>query len=130
MCILDHTRSTFFCLGKILKKLADDQWSFKNKRTIYYIKHTCIQPFSMEVGWPEIPMVKRSIYYVLYLHILHFNFVRQHSISLEFQDTGLNVIVDDDKAATWAMNVIPEKHKRWVDYNNYTLIANKSFTIY
>ncbi len=50
MCILDHTQSTFFSLGKSLKKLADDQWY---KGSIYYIKHMYIQPFSMEVHWPK-----------------------------------------------------------------------------
>ncbi len=27
MCILDHMYSTFFCLGKFHKQLADDQYS-------------------------------------------------------------------------------------------------------
>ena len=53
MCILDHTQSTFFCLGKFLKKLADDQCISITKGRIYHIKHEYIQPFSMEVDWPE-----------------------------------------------------------------------------
>ena len=54
MCILDHMQSTFFCCGKILKKLADDQYSSITKGSIYYIKCMFIQSFSMEVDWPEI----------------------------------------------------------------------------
>ena len=46
MCILDHTQSTFFCLGKFMKKSADDQCSSITKWRIYYIKHMYIQPLS------------------------------------------------------------------------------------
>ncbi len=52
MCILDHMKNTF--LGKLLKKLADDQCSSITKGSIYHIKHRYIQPFSMEVDLPEI----------------------------------------------------------------------------
>ncbi len=54
MCILDHMQSTFFCLGKFLKKIADDQRSSTTKESIYCIKHMYIHPFSMEKVWPEI----------------------------------------------------------------------------
>ncbi len=47
--ILDHTQSASLCLGKFLKKLADDQCTSITKGSIYYIKHMYIQPFSMEV---------------------------------------------------------------------------------
>ncbi len=43
-----------FSLGKFLKWLANDQSSSITKGSIYYIKHVYIQPFSMEVDWPEI----------------------------------------------------------------------------
>ncbi len=46
-------QSTFLCLGKFLKGLADDQSSSITKGSIYYIKHLQIQPFSMEVDWQE-----------------------------------------------------------------------------
>ncbi len=36
---LDHTQSTFFYLGKFLKKLADDQCSSIIKGSTYHIKH-------------------------------------------------------------------------------------------
>ena len=39
MCILDHMQSTFFCIRKLLKKLAEDQCSSITKGTLYYIKH-------------------------------------------------------------------------------------------
>ncbi len=54
ICILDYTQNTFFCLGKFLMWLADDQSSSITKGSIYYIKHMYIQPFSMEVDWWEI----------------------------------------------------------------------------
>ena len=34
-----HTHSTFFCLEKSVKKLADDQCLSITKRSIYYIMH-------------------------------------------------------------------------------------------
>ncbi len=47
-------QSTFFCLGKFLKWLANDQSSSITKGSICYIKHMYLQPFSMEVDWWEI----------------------------------------------------------------------------
>ena len=47
-------QSTFFCLRKFLKWLADNQSSSITKENICYIKHMHIQPFSMEVDWWEI----------------------------------------------------------------------------
>ncbi len=49
MCILDLTHSTVIYLGKLLKKLADDQFSTITKGNIYYIKYMNTQPYSMEV---------------------------------------------------------------------------------
>ncbi len=37
MCILDHAQGTFFCLGKFLKKLPEDEGSSITKWSIYYI---------------------------------------------------------------------------------------------
>ncbi len=54
MCILDFMQATLFCLRRFLKKLADDQYSSISKGSIYYIKHTSIEPFAMGMGWPEI----------------------------------------------------------------------------
>ena len=74
MCNLDHTQSTFFCLKKFLKTLADDQCSSKSKGSIYHIKHMYIQLFSMEVDCPEIwclievsTMLQICTYYVFTL---------------------------------------------------------------
>ena len=39
MCISDYMQTTFFYLGRFLKKLADDQCSSITKGSIYYIKH-------------------------------------------------------------------------------------------
>ncbi len=47
-------QTTFFYLGRILKKLADDQCSSITKGSIYHIKPTYIQPFTTVVDWPEI----------------------------------------------------------------------------
>ncbi len=49
MYILDHMQSTLFCLGKVLNKLADDQYFSITKGSIYCIKHMYIQPFAMGV---------------------------------------------------------------------------------
>ncbi len=46
--------STFFCLGKFLKWLANDESSSITKESSYYISYMYIQPFSMEVDWREI----------------------------------------------------------------------------
>ncbi len=54
ICISDPMQTTFFYLGRFLKKLADHQCSSITKGSIYHIKHTYIQLFSMEVDWPEI----------------------------------------------------------------------------
>ena len=54
MCILDHTLGTFFCLGKFLNKLADDQCSSVAKGSIYHINYMLIQLFTMGVDRPEI----------------------------------------------------------------------------
>ncbi len=69
-------QSTFFCLGKYLKKLADDQRFSITKEGIYHIKHMHIQPFTAVVDWPVL-MFNGSIYYVLYLQILRFYLVQQ-----------------------------------------------------
>ena len=53
MCILDYVQITFFYLRRFLNKLADDQCSSITKDSIYYVKHMYIQPFSMEMDWPE-----------------------------------------------------------------------------
>ncbi len=51
---LDTSTHSFFCLGKFLQWLADDQFSSITKGSIYYVKHMYTQPFSMEVDWQEI----------------------------------------------------------------------------
>ncbi len=48
------TCKLLFYLERFLKKLADDQRSSVTKRSIYYMKHMCIQPLSLEVDWPDI----------------------------------------------------------------------------
>ncbi len=47
-------QTTFFYLGKFLKKLADDQCSSMTKGSIYHINHMYMQPFTTNVDWPEI----------------------------------------------------------------------------
>ncbi len=54
ICISDFMQTTFFYLGRFLKKLADDQWSSITKGSIYHIKHIYIQPFTTVVEWPDI----------------------------------------------------------------------------
>ncbi len=47
-------QSTFFNLGRFLKKLVDDWCCSITKGSIYYIKHMFMQPFCMKVVWVEI----------------------------------------------------------------------------
>ena len=49
MCISDYMQTTFFYLGRFLKKLADDQCFLISKGSIDHIKHMSIQPFTMDV---------------------------------------------------------------------------------
>ncbi len=53
MHIIDHTQSTFFCLGKFLKKLANDQCSVITKGRIYNIKHNYVQNNLLAWKWIE-----------------------------------------------------------------------------
>ncbi len=55
--VSDYIRNykpTFFYLKRLMKKLTDDQCSARTKGSIAYMKHVYIQPFAMEVDWPEI----------------------------------------------------------------------------
>ncbi len=45
ICIPDYMQSTFFYLGRFLKKLSDDQCSSITKGSIYHIKHMYIDLF-------------------------------------------------------------------------------------
>ncbi len=47
ICISDFMQTNFFYLGKFLKKLSNEQYSLITKGSIYHIKHTPIQPFTM-----------------------------------------------------------------------------------
>ncbi len=49
MCNSDYVQTTFFYLGRFLKKLADDQCSSITKFSIYHIKYMSIQPFTILV---------------------------------------------------------------------------------
>ena len=126
MCILDHWHGTSFCLWKFLKKLADDQCSFITKGSIYFMKHMYIQPFSMEVDWPEIWCFNGSIYNVLYLYILCFYFVQQYNreITVLFLEVTVLLQWSSCTAYIWELllgysrvNVCPystESAFRWV----------------
>ncbi len=63
----------FFCLGKFLNWIADDQPSSITKGSVFYmyIKHLYIQPFSMELVWKWIDK-KLDI---IWMHLLRFIFV-------------------------------------------------------
>ncbi len=54
ICISDFMQTTFFYLGRFLKKLADDQYSSITKGSIKHIKHMYIHHFTTVVNWPEI----------------------------------------------------------------------------
>ncbi len=72
----DFKQTTFFYLGKFLKKLADNQCSSITKGSIYHIKHDYVH----KTFYPIRRLTRNltfngSIYYVLYLQILHFYLV-------------------------------------------------------
>ena len=72
-----YMQATFFYLRKNLMKLADDQCFSITKGSIYHVKHNGHTNFLPWDGLTWNCTLNGSIYYVLYLHILHFYFVRQ-----------------------------------------------------
>ncbi len=52
--ISDYIQTTFFYLGRFLKKLADDHCCSITKDSIYDINHMYKQPFTTVVDWPEV----------------------------------------------------------------------------
>ncbi len=75
--ISDFIQTTFFYLGRFLKKLADDQCSSITKGSIYHINHYVHTTFYHSSGLTRNLMFNGSICYVLYLQILHFYLGRQ-----------------------------------------------------
>ena len=75
-----HFRSytEYFLLPwKIPKEISRRSMLSITKGSIYYVKHLCIQSFSMEIRLTRNLMFNGSIYNILYLHILCFYFVGQ-----------------------------------------------------
>ena len=54
MYISDYVQTTFFYLGRFLKKISDDQCSILIKGGIYHIKHMSLQPLTMGVDRREL----------------------------------------------------------------------------
>ena len=54
ICISDSIQTTFFYLGRLMKKLADDQCSSITNGSISSIPNMYIQPSTTVVDWPEI----------------------------------------------------------------------------
>ncbi len=67
----DFMQTTFFYLGRFLKKLADDQCSSVTKGSINHINSTKKKPFTSS-GLTRNWIFNGSIYYALYLQILRF----------------------------------------------------------
>ncbi len=66
MCILDHTQSTLVCLGKFLKKLADDFHELKGASTI-----SNICTYNLVAHGSRLTrnlMFNRSIYCFIFVH--------------------------------------------------------------
>ncbi len=51
ICIANYIQTTFFYLGKFLKKLSEEQCSKIRKDSIYHIKHMFMQHFTIGVNW-------------------------------------------------------------------------------
>ncbi len=54
MCISNVMQTAFFYFGRLLQKLADDQYSSIPKGSIHHVKYMSIQPFTMGVDWLQI----------------------------------------------------------------------------
>ena len=67
-CILDHMQSTFLCLGRFLKELANDQCSSitKGSYLLYKIYTVSLHRtlYSMEMDWPENWQRNSSMVYI------------------------------------------------------------------
>ena len=91
MCIPEYILTTFFCFGRFLNTLADDQWTSITKGGIYHIKHNNIHTtFYHGSGLTWNCTFNGSIYHVRYLHILCFYFVRQNLCYKQVKDSSLN----------------------------------------
>ncbi len=77
MCISDYTQTTFFYLGRFLKKWADDHCSSILKAVSTISSIMSMQLFTIGVDWPEIRRLMEVSHYVWYLHILCIYFVGQ-----------------------------------------------------
>ncbi len=77
----DFMQTSFFYLGRFLKKLGDDQCSSITKGSIYHIRHMYIHPFTTVIDFPEIGCLMEVSDYVLYLQILCFYLVGQTLIN-------------------------------------------------
>ena len=83
MCILDHSQGIF----RLPWKIADDQCSSISKGSNYHIKDNVHTTFQHRRRLTRKLIFNGSIYYVLYLHILHFYFAGQiiEAFQREFQ---------------------------------------------
>ena len=71
MCISHYMQTTFFYLGRFLKKIADDQSFSISKGSIYHIKHVHTA-FYYGKGLAQNWAFNGSTYRVWYVHILYF----------------------------------------------------------
>ena len=129
MCILGHMYSTFFCLEKFLKKLANDQCSSVTKGGIYCINQT-FKPNSHQhgSGLTRNLTFNGSNYYVLYLQILRFYFVWLSCINRRNSVISvLKVLIPKSLENEFSLNLQiwslfkPMYHPRWKNANLYLL---------
>ena len=64
MCVFDYIQTTFFYLGRFLKKLADDQCFSMTKGSIYHYQTYVHTTFYHGNGLVENQMLNGSINYV------------------------------------------------------------------
>ncbi len=99
MCISHYMQTTFFYLGRFLKKIADDQSFSISKGSIYHIKHVHTA-FYYGKGLAQNWAFNGSTYRVWYVHILYFDYVWQNAVD-PYQ-------VDDRLADRWMHFLLSE----------------------
>ena len=111
ICISNFIKTTFFYLGRLLKKLADNKSSSITKGSIYHIKHnTCIRSyvhttFYHSSGLSRNLIFNGSIYYVLYLQILCFYLGRQSTHTCNLLENSLQVTIRSNQDPKFGKNL-------------------------
>ena len=121
MYISDHLQTSFFYLGRFLKKLADNQSSSINKDSILQYETAFYHLSGLTWNW----MFNGSIYHVRYLHILHFYFVwENYSDNVELVTSNWDSTGMEDTTTC-----LPSTVRFWVGLNHWVWLSQKTFQL-